>query len=605
MTTTATSGVVGRPIADTATVTSGVHAAATGTVTFTLYGPGDTTCSGAAVFTSPARPVSNGIATSTDFTPSSPGVHRWRASYSGDVNHEAVNAPCNAPGEASAVAPAPQATSSTEADFNGDGIGDLVVGAPGEDLGAVADAGIVHVLYGDGGGVSAAGSQTWSQSSAGIADSAEAGDRFGSVLSAGDFNGDGRDDLAIGAAAEDIGAVVDAGVVHVLYGSVVGLSATGAQYWNQNSAAVADAIESGDRFGSALAAGKLNNDAFAELVVGVPDEGIDAAESAGAGVVHVLPGAAAGVTATGSQYWNQDSAGIADAVEPGDGFGNALVVGDMNSAVGQDLAIGAAAEDLGATADAGVVHVIYGSATGLTATGSQYWHQNIAGVADAVESGDRFGSALAAGKLNNDAFSELVVGVPDEAIGATAGAGVVQVLPGAAAGLTATGSGYWHQQSAGIADAVEAYDGFGSTLAIGDMNSAIGQDLAIGAPAEDIGATVDAGVVHVVYGSATGLTATGSQYWHQNIAGIADAIETGDRFGSTLGAGRLDSDAFGELVVGVPNESVAAIADAGLVHVIRGAAGGLTATGSQFWTQDSVNVADSAEPSDGFGAAVG
>ena len=85
-----------------------------------------------------------------------------------------------------------------------------------------------------------------------------------------------------------------------------------------------------------------------------------------------------------------------------------------NSAVGQDLAIGAAAEDVGAIVDAGVVHVIYGSAAGLTATGSQYWNQNSAGIADAVETGDRFGSALAAGKLNNDAFAELVVGVADE-----------------------------------------------------------------------------------------------------------------------------------------------------------------------------------------------
>ena len=63
------------------------------------------------------------------------------------------------------------------------------------------------------------------------------------------------------------------------------------------------------------------------------------------------------------------------------------------------------------------MHVLYGSAAGLTATGSQYWNQNSAGVADAVESGDRFGSALAAGKLNNDAFAELVVGVRRRDVG--------------------------------------------------------------------------------------------------------------------------------------------------------------------------------------------
>ena len=258
---------------------------------------------------------------------------------------------------------------SVRGDFNGDGIGDLAVGAPGEDIGATVDAGVVHVMNGSAAGLTATGSQYWNQNSAGIADAVETGDGFGSTLTAGDFNGDGRDDLAIGAPAEDVGATVDAGVVHVLYGSAAGLTATGSQYWNQNSAGVADAVETDDRFGSALATGKLNNDAFAELVLGVAAE--DIGTTPDAGVVQVLPGAASGLTATGSQYWHQNIAGIADSVEPGDGFGGSLAVGDINSTVGQDLAIGAAEEDSGAIVDAGAVHVIYGSATGLTATGSQ------------------------------------------------------------------------------------------------------------------------------------------------------------------------------------------------------------------------------------------
>ena len=114
------------------------------------------------------------------------------------------------------------------------------------------------------------------QNSAGIADVVEAGDGFGSALTTGDFNGDGRDDLSIGVPAEDVGAMADAGAVHVIYGSAGGLASAGSQLWNQNSAGVADVSESADRFGSALAAGKLNNDAFSELVVGVADESVGA-----------------------------------------------------------------------------------------------------------------------------------------------------------------------------------------------------------------------------------------------------------------------------------------------------------------------------------------
>ena len=287
------------------------------------------------------------------------------------------------------------------------------------------------------------------------------------------------------------------------------------------------------------------------------------------------------------------------------GLARSLAVGDMSSVAGQDLAIGVPAEDVGAIADAGAVHVIYGSAGGLTSAGSQFWTQNTAGIADVSESADRFGSALAAGKLNNDAFSELVVGVADESVGAIGGAGVVHVLPGAAAGVTAAGSQLWSQNSAGIADVVEAGDGFGASLAVGDMSSVAGQDLAIGVPAEDVGAIGDGGAVHVIYGSAGGLTSAGSQYWNQNSAGIADVSESADRFGSALAAGKFNNDAFSELVVGVPTESVGAVPRAGIVHVLPGAAAGVTAAGSQLWSQNSAGIADVVEPGDGFGGSLG
>ena len=315
---------------------------------------------------------------------------------------------------ACSVAEAPATAGSARGDFNGDGVDDLVVGVPGEDVGAVDDAGVLHVLYGGVPGVSATGSQHWSQSSAGIADSAEAGDRFGAALSAGDFNADGRDDLAVGVPGEDVGSVVDAGAVHVLLGSASGLVAAGSQYWSQNSAGVADSAEAGDRFGSALATGRLNSGALADLVVGVPGESVGAV--AGAGVVQVLPGAAGGVTATGSQHWSQDSTGIVDSVEGGDGFGASLAVADVNGAAGDDLAVGVPGEDVGSVVDAGAVHVVLGSASGLVAAGSQYWSQNSAGVADSAEAGDRFGSALATGRLNSGALADLVVGVPGESV---------------------------------------------------------------------------------------------------------------------------------------------------------------------------------------------
>jgi hypothetical protein len=56
-------------------------------------------------------------------------------------------------------------------------------------------------------------------------------------------------------------------------------------------------------------------------------------------------------------------------------------------------------------------------------------------------------------------------------------------------------------------------------------------DLVIGSPGEDIGGIKDAGAVNVLYGSGSGLTATGDQLWHQNVAGVLGGSEAGDVFG--------------------------------------------------------------------------
>ena len=145
-------------------------------------------------------------------------------------------------------------------DFNGDGFADLAVGVPDENVGAVADAGAVNVLYGSASGPVGTGSQQWTQNSSGIAGNAETGDHFGAAVATGDVNGDGRDDLIVGAPDEDVGALGDAGSVQVLLGGPTGLTTTGTQTWHQDSSGVVDTVEAGDRFGAALAAADHTGD---------------------------------------------------------------------------------------------------------------------------------------------------------------------------------------------------------------------------------------------------------------------------------------------------------------------------------------------------------
>src|SRR5207249_11037706 len=112
-------------------------------------------------------------------------------------------------------------------DFNGDGFADLAVGVPDENFGAAAaHAGAVNVLYGSPSGVTATADQFWNEDSLDVEGFAELGDNFGAALVGADFDGDGFCDLAIGIPGEDVGSIVDAGAVKVLYGSPTGLTAT-------------------------------------------------------------------------------------------------------------------------------------------------------------------------------------------------------------------------------------------------------------------------------------------------------------------------------------------------------------------------------------------
>ena len=484
------------------------------------------------------------------------------------------------------------------ADFDGNGRDDVAAGAPGEDFGSFTDAGAVTVLYsGISGPVET--TQVFTQDTAKVPGAAESGDRFGSALATGDFNADGFDDLAIGVIGEDLGSVRDAGLVHVVLGSVSGLKA-GGQIWTQESSGVQDFAEAGDAFGTALATGRFDNVAGEDLAIGVPRESVGT--KASAGIVHILRGASEGLTTFGAQLWTQDNPLIARDAAAGDAFGIALGAGDLEGDGNDDLLVGATGDQVG-DADAGSVQLFKGSIVGLRP--SEHYIDERTAESEASLDGERFGASVAIGDIGGlagpDGYADIVIGVPGQMFNDKPASGAVRVLYSDWTSFAIWGTSVY--DFTGIGGVNER---FGTSVAV-RRTRALGVNapglLAIGAPGDDVGSVTDAGSVTYVNELVghVGLADLVGRFTRA-IPQLGSVAQAGEAIGTAIRLLDVDGNGVHDLVVGAPVNSAASQSAAGAVIVVRGAQ---NLTSAKLYVQGSGGVPGGAEARDLFGYAIG
>ncbi len=318
-----------------------------------------------------------------------------------------------------------------------------------------------------------------------------------SVANAGDLNGDGYSDMAVGAPDATNGQAGE-GLVYVHYGSTNGLPTAPSLTLEANIA--------GARFGASVAsAGDINGDGYADLVVGAPLSG-------GTGAAYVYLGSAAGLATTPALTW---------AGPVGSEFGASVATaGDTNADGFSEVLVGAPAANL--------VQVFQGDPNTLPFTVTI----TLNGAA-----GSRFGAAVAtAGDVNGDGRSDVVIGAPLFTNG-QANEGAAFIYHGAPGQLNPAVQAQLERNQANARMGI-------SVAGAGDMNGDGFFEVAIGADNWTNG-QANEGAVFVYRGSASGVVFAAPTGLEYNLAGT--------RMGRSVAeAGDVNGDGYADLLIGAP-----------------------------------------------------
>jgi len=404
-----------------------------------------------------------------------------------------------------------------------------------------------------------------------------------SVSAAGDINGDGIDDLVIGAIYADPNGNSKAGRSYVVFGSDTGLPSPFnlSKLDGQNGFVINGEAEVDLSGWSVSAAGDINRDGIGDLIIGAIFA--DSNGNSNAGRSYVVFGSDTGLpNPLNLSTLDGQNGFVINGEGEGDQSGISVsTAGDINGDGIDDLIIGASAADPNGNNNAGRSYVVFGSDTGLPnpLNLSTLDGQNGFVINGEAESDQTGWSVSAAGDINGDSVDDLIIGAPFADPNGNSSAGRSYVVFGSDTGLpnplnlsTLDGQNGFVINGEGEGD----QSGISVSTA-GDINGDGIDDLIIGASAADPNGNNNAGRSYVVFGSDTGLpnplnlsTLDGQNGFVIN--GEAESDQSGS---SVSAAGDIDGDGIDDLIIGARLADPNGNNDAGRSYVVFGSHTGL------------------------------